>query len=253
MALVTHGIADGVGWITLNTPGRLNAITVALSRELENAILQMGSDADVRVIVIRGSGGTFCAGGHFTEVEHLRSGGPAAIRPLFTAFRRACDAIAAIDVPVVAAVEGLAMAGGFELMQAADIVLVSAEAVIADTHLNFGMIPGGGSTQRLARVIGRQAALALILTGDQMSGADAARYGLAYRCFPQADFEESVRRFVADLALRHRAALTTVKRLVHSGLQESLREGLDEEANSAVAYICRDRVGRPRRRAATTQ
>ena len=103
------------------------------------------------MIVIRGAGGNFCAGGDVAEVERLRSAGRQQLQTLFDAFRGACDAIAAIDVPVVAAVEGVAMAGGFELMQAADIVLVSDDAKIADSHINFGMIPGGGSTQRLPR------------------------------------------------------------------------------------------------------
>ncbi len=90
------------------------------------------------------------------------------------------------------------MAGGFELMQAADIVLVSDDARIADNHIKFGMIPGGGSTQRLPRLIGRQQAMGLLLSGDRLSGADAVRLGLAYRSFPQADFDDE------RGAIRHR-------------------------------------------------
>jgi enoyl-CoA hydratase/carnithine racemase len=156
---------------------------------------------------------------------------------LFVGFRRACDAIANVEAPVVAAVEGVAMAGGFELMQAADIVLVSDEARIADSHINFGMIPGGGSTQRLRRLIGRQVALGLLLSGDRLSGVDAVRRGLAYRSFPQAEFDAGVQRFVCELASRQRSAVTTIKRLVNAGSAQDLPDGLDDEITAVVDHI----------------
>lgn len=237
MTTVLRAISDGVGRITLNRPDQMNAITVALASELERSILEVGTDPDINVVLIRGAGGNFCAGGDVDEVQRLRSNGPDALRELFTAFRRACDAIATVDVPVVAAVEGVAMAGGFELMQAADIVLVSDDARIADNHINFGMIPGGGSTQRLARLVGRQDALGLLLSGDRMSGVDAARNGLAYRSFPQVGFDDSVERFVTTLAGRERSAVTTIKRLVYSGLEKSTAAGLDDEIDAVVAHI----------------
>ncbi len=189
---------SAVGRITLNRPDRMNAITVALAPRsgarhprASAAIPRSTSSSS------RGSDGNFCAGGDFDEVQRLQAEGPDALRALFTAFRRACDAIAARrSCPVVVAVEGVAMAGGFELMQAADIVLVSDDARIADNHINFGMIPGGGSTQRLPRLVGRQTALGLLLSGDQLSGAEAVRLGLAYRSFPQVDSTTGVRPFV---------------------------------------------------------
>jgi enoyl-CoA hydratase/carnithine racemase len=238
MTLVLRDVADGVGAITLNRPEQMNALTVALGGELEQAILGLGGDPGVNVIVVRGSGGNFCAGGDFNEVESLRSSGPDALRSLFEAFRRACDAIARVEVPVVAAVEGVAMAGGFELMQASDIVLASDEAKIADNHIKFGMIPGGGSTQRLSRLVGRQEALGLLLSGDRMSGADAIRRGLAYRSFPQAEFARGVQRFVTDLAGRRREAVVSIKRLVYTGLAAPLPGGLEHEIDCVVDHIC---------------
>src|ERR1700739_3667684 len=209
VSVAQHAIADGVGHITLNRPERMNVVTCELARQLEHALSDLSSDPAVNVIVIRGAGKNFCAGGDVDEVERLGSAGPEALRTLFDAFRRACDAIAAVDVPVIAAVEGVAMAGGFELMQAADIVIVSDEAKIADSHINFGMIPGGGSTQRLPRLVGRQAALGLLLSGDRLSGPDAVRIGLAYRSFASQDFDEGLRQFVMKLANRDRAAVAT--------------------------------------------
>ncbi|QZT59984.1 enoyl-CoA hydratase/isomerase family protein [Mycolicibacterium austroafricanum] len=215
----------------------MNAISVALATELAAALQKLGTNPDVNVILIRGAGGNLCAGGDFEEVERLRAKGPAALGTLFTAFRRACDAITDIAVPVVVAVEGVAAAGGFELMQAADIVLVSDAARIADNHIRFGMIPGGGSTARLPRLIGRQQALATLLSGDRLSGADAVACGLAYRCYPQADFDENVATFVGALAGRSRQAVTTIKALVDNGLRGSLDQALTDEIDAVVPHI----------------
>ncbi|SHW24729.1 enoyl-CoA hydratase echA8 [Mycobacteroides abscessus subsp. abscessus] len=233
-----EAVIDGaIGRITLNRPGRMNAVSVALATELATALLDLGRRRDLNVIVLRGSGGNFCAGGDFDEVERLRAEGPAALKFLFTEFRRACDAIADIDVPVVAVVDGVAAAGGFELMQAADIVLVSATARISDNHIRFGMIPGGGSTARLPRLIGRQQALATLLSGDRLSGRDAVAHGLAYRSYPPADFENEAEAFVRDLAGRSRQAVVSIKRLVGTGLQGSLDAALTNETESVVRHI----------------
>jgi enoyl-CoA hydratase/carnithine racemase len=239
MTDVTATISAGIGWITLNRPQHMNAITVGLGRELEAALKSLGADPAVNVVVLRGAGGNFCAGGDFEEVGRLRSEGAEALRGLFTAFRRACDAIAATEIPVIAAVEGVAMAGGFELMQAADIVLVSDAARIADNHISFGMIPGGGSTQRLPRLVGRQLALGLLLSGDRLSGADAVRLGLAYRSVPAAEFGSAVEDFVAALAARSRTAVTTIKRLVNNSAGQP-REGLDDEITAVVDHVIGD-------------
>ena len=227
----------GIGRITLNRPEHLNAVNVELAVELERALRLLGSNPAVHVILVHGAGGNFCAGGDFAEVERLRGEGAAALSTLFEAFRRACDAIATIDVPVVAAVEGVAAAGGFELLQAADIVLVSDDARIADNHIRFGMIPGGGSTQRLPRLVGSQQAMGLLLSGDRLSGADAARLGLAYRSFPPSEFEQATERFAATMAGHERSALVAIKRLVISGLHKPLTAGLDDELVAVVDHI----------------
>jgi enoyl-CoA hydratase/carnithine racemase len=234
---VTTTKQAGIGRITLNRPEQLNAVNVELAEELQRAIQLLGSDPAVNVILIRGAGGNFCAGGDFAEVERLREQGPAALRTLFAAFRAACETMADVDVPVVAAVEGVAAAGGFELMQAADIVLVSDDARIADNHVRFGMIPGGGGTQRLPRLIGRQHAMGVLLSGERLSGTDAVRLGVAYRSFPQLEFDDGTERFVATMAGRQRSAIVVIKRLVVSGLQKPLAAGLDDELAEVVRHI----------------
>lgn len=237
MSVVRTAIDGAIGRITLNRPERMNAINIALATELAEALQRLGRQQDVNVILVRGAGGNFCAGGDFDEVERLRAGGPGELAELFTAFRRACDTIAELDVPVVVAVEGAAAAGGFEFLQAADIVLVSDSARISDNHIRFGMIPGGGSTARLPRLLGHQRALGVLLSGDRLTGPEAVALGLAYRCYSAETFNDEVESFVAALAGRSRRAVTTIKRLVTDGLRDSLEQALTRETEAVVDHI----------------
>jgi enoyl-CoA hydratase len=227
---------DGdVGRITLNRPDAMNAITVALAEGLERAVRDLARQA--RVLVIRGAGGTFCVGGDFHEVERLRAEGPEALASLFSAFGRACDAVGQVDVPVVCAVEGHAMAGGFELVQAADLALVRSDARLADNHANFDMVPGGGGSQRLPRLLGRHRATAHILLGERLSGEEAAALGLAYRAVPEAGFEAALEDLLGRLAAKGREAQARTKRLIRDGLELPLAEGLALERRVVVEHL----------------
>ncbi len=230
-------IAEGVATVTLDRPEAMNAVTTTLATALRQAVQVASGAENVRVIVLGGAGGNFCAGGDFAEVQRLRAEGRQALRGLFEAFRGACAAIAAAPQPVVAVVEGVAMAGGFELMQVCDVVLVREDARISDNHANFGMVPGGGGSQRLARLVGRQRALGLLLSGDRLTGAEAVEWGLAYRSYDSDSFEAEVADFVARLAGRRSDALRAIKRLVRDGLSVDLEVGLDLELDAVVDHI----------------
>ncbi|MEU6375783.1 enoyl-CoA hydratase/isomerase family protein [Streptomyces sp. NPDC046909] len=232
-----------VGWVILDRPESMNALTVETGRELEEALRSLGRDASINVIAIRGAGGNFCAGGDFREVERLREGGAEGLRPLFEAFAAACGAVAQVEMPVVAVVEGVAAAGGFELMQAVDLVVVSDNARLSDSHIRFGQVPGGGSTQRLPRLLGRQQAFGLLVSGDVLSGAEAVTLGLAYRSFPAPTFEEEATAFLRTLASRHRDALVRIKRLVYAGQRTDLENGLDLELSTVLEHIAGEAGG----------
>lgn len=234
---VLCSLDDGIGWITLNRPDRMNAISTELARDLAAAVVAFDADPAVNVIVVRGAGGNFCAGGDFDEVQRLRAQGAAALTGLFAAFRDACDAIGAARVPVIAAVDGVAAAGGFELMQAADLTLISTDARVADNHVKFGMVPGGGGSVRLPRLVGRQQAMGLLLSGDRISGAEAVALGLAYRAYPTGDFDAAVAEFARTLAGRDRQAVTTIKRLVRAGLEATPAAAVATEIDTVVAHI----------------
>lgn len=243
MSVVETAVDGGVGRIFLNRPEQMNAITIELGRELEEAIRTLGTRTDVSVVLVRGRGGNFCVGGDFGEVERLRASGPAALQPLFDNFGAACAAISEVDAPVVAVVEGYAMAGGFEFMQAADIVLVRHDAKIADNHSNFGQLPGGGGSQRLPRLVGRQRALGHILSGDRLSGRDAITWGIAYRGFEPEEFDSGVEDFVARLVEKRRDSLVGIKRLVGAGSTMSMSDGLALERDAVVAHIAGEAGG----------
>jgi enoyl-CoA hydratase/carnithine racemase len=227
--------ADGVGWVTLNRPKAYNAITVELAHALEQALVDLAED--VNVIVIRGAGANFCVGRDFQELERLRAQGEQAMHELFETFGRACALIEQLPVPVIAAVEGYALAGGFELMQACDFAVVCEEARIGDNHSNFGQVPGGGSSQRLPRLVGRQRALGLILTGDHLSGTEAVAWGLAYRAAPAAEFESMVTQLATWIAGKSREAMSRTKRLVYGGLELALADGLAIEVETVLEHL----------------
>lgn len=237
MSVVLVETSDRVGHITLNRPEALNAITVDLGAELGAALRSLGARDDISVIAVRGAGGNFSAGGDFAEVQRLRAGGAEALRPLFENFRDACAAVAEVAQPVVAIVEGVAMAGGFEFVCSADIVLVRDDARLCDNHINFGQIPGGGGTQRLAPLVGRQRALGHLLSGERLSGAQAVEWGIAFRSYAAEDFEAGVSGFLATMAGRHPGALAQIKSLTRYGQGAGLEAGLDAELAAVIDHI----------------
>lgn len=235
MGVVLSEVDGAVGRISLNRPEALNAITVQLGHELAIALERLALTCGV--IVIRGAGGNFSVGGDFRELERLRSRGEEGVAELLDTFTRACALIAELPVPVVAAVEGYAMAGGFELMLASDIAIVRDDARLADNHANFDQVPGGGNSQRLPRIAGRQRAMGLILTGERITGEQAAAWGLAYRAAAPAEFDAAVEALVSRLAGHDREAMARSKRLVREGLELPLPDGLELERASVLAHL----------------
>ena len=227
---------DGrIGHLTLNRPEAMNAITVALAKALEDGVRELSDVVDV--VVVTGAGGNLCVGGDVGEVDRLRKQGRDALAELFVSFRGALAAITEAPVPVVVVVEGHAVAGGFELIQACDIALAADDARLADIHARFGEVPGGGGTQRLARIVGPARALGLILTGDRISGARAAEWGLVYRAVPRGELDTAREELLARLAGGSRAALAASKRLVRASAETSLEDGLDLELHAVLDHL----------------
>jgi enoyl-CoA hydratase/carnithine racemase len=223
-------IVDGVGHITLDRPDVLNALNHTIVLELEKAVRQLDSSA--RVILLEGAGNHFCAG---ADLQYLA--GTQKIPELIAQINAAFFAIERALIPVVVAVQGYALAGGFELMQACDIVFVSDTASIGDQHANFGLIPGGGGSQRLPRLVGRQRALALLLSGDRLSGREAAAWGLAYRSVPAARLHDEALKFSRKVALKSREGLMVMKSLVNRSPEQSLDDSIKIEVDAFHEWI----------------
>ncbi|SHL12029.1 2-(1,2-epoxy-1,2-dihydrophenyl)acetyl-CoA isomerase [Pseudonocardia thermophila] len=222
-----------VGTVVLDRPRTRNALTVELAKALAAAVEELA--ACTRVIVLRGSGPDFCAGGDVGELARLHAEGRAV--ELFAAFRRACAVLGSVAVPVVAAVHGHAVAGGFELVQSCDLAVVSADARIADIHCRYGQVPGGGSTQRLPRIVGRQRAMGLILTGETISGRQAVEWGLAYRVAEPGELDAVVGEVVERLLANPAPAMARAKYLVGHALAHTLDDGLDLETRHVLDHL----------------
>jgi len=227
---VKSWIDRGVGRILLNRPAVLNALNYQLVVELERAVRDLKDRA--RVLLVEAAGNHFCAGADLKFVSETRE-----IRPFIEQINRAFFALESAPIPVIAAVQGYALAGGFELLQACDIVMVAEDAVIGDQHSNFGLIPGGGGSQRLPRLIGRQRALALLLTGERLSGKEAAAWGLAYRCVPSPELSQQSVSLALKLAAKSKEGLATMKTLLDRGLNEPLPKAISLEVETFLTWI----------------
>lgn len=223
--------------VWLNRPDAMNAVTIGLAHALETALREVGRRPDIHLVTLRGRGGNFCAGGDFNEVASLRAQGETELARLFDTYAAAIAAVAEIPQPVLAAVEGVAVAGGFELMLASDLAAVSHDARLSDKHVTFGLIPGGGSTQLLPRLIGRQQATAHLLLGETIRGHEAVTAGLAQFAWPADTFDQQLRHLISRLADRPRSALVQIKRLVREGLEQPLADGLAAERRAVVLHL----------------
>jgi enoyl-CoA hydratase/carnithine racemase len=233
---VKYEIRDRVGYATFNRPKALNAIDEEVLADLAALLPRVGGDPGVKALVFGGAGEVFSVGldlglleKAFADTEYFRD--------VLVRLKRALLDVEALPVPVVAAVNGLARAGGFELMLACDLVLIAEEARIGDTHVAFGILPGGGASQRLPRLIGRQRARDLILTGRWIMGPEAVAMGLALRSVPRADLPAAVEELVARFRSLSRPALASTKRLMNDGFALPLEDALDLEIERFIAYL----------------
>lgn len=236
---VQFDVRDRIAYLTLNRPAALNAIDEDVLAALPRCLEQADLDEAVKALVVGGAGEAFCVG---LDIDLLGRAfaDPVYFRDVLERYRDILCAIEALSVPVVAAVGGLARAGGFELLLACDLVVVAEEARIGDNHLAFGIVPGGGATQRAPRALGRQRARELVFTARWMDGREAASSGLALRSAPRARLGDAVEDLVAPLRTRSRAALAATKAAMNDGERDALRQGLDAEIERFMAFLTTD-------------
>jgi enoyl-CoA hydratase/carnithine racemase len=214
---------DGVATVTLNRPSVHNAMNEALRRELMTCFDALAHDEGVRVIVVTGAGGkAFSAGADIREFTAPQ------VPTVFREARRRLNFREAMErcwQPIIAAIGGHCFGGGLELALACDIRIVSADSRLGLTEVDLAIIPGGGGTQRLPRVVGRGKALELILSAARIDAAEALRIGLVERVVPAGEALTAARELAATLAAKAPVALRYAKEAVVKGLEMSLADG----------------------------
>jgi enoyl-CoA hydratase/carnithine racemase len=236
MDTVTYAVKDGIGHIVLNRPEQLNAISPELLGDLDRACVSIEEDPRVRVVTLTAAGRAFCAGADLRAVRELAPD-PARWRAFMRRWHRVFDRIEALPVPVIAGVHGLALAGGLELLLVADLVVADEAARLGDQHANFGLIAGGGGSQRLPRLVGARRAKELMLLGGWLSAAEAQAWGLVNRVAPAGTMAAVVEELAAALAAKSVSAGRTVKTLVNRAFDLDLASGLEMERELAGAHM----------------
>lgn len=221
---------EGCALLTLNRPEALNALSLALRRELAAALRMLAADGRTRVLLLTGEGRAFCAGVDLRELagaeqlEQVAVSGDA---------DDPVRALIAFPGPVIGAINGVAVTGGLELALACDVLIASDRARFADTHARVGVMPSWGMTQRLPRLIGRARALEMSLTGNFLDASQAQAWGLVNRVVAHDELLPAALRLAADMLSTVPGMLARYKRVVDEGLATTLPEGLALEARHA--------------------
>lgn len=225
---------DGVALLTLNRPDQMNALSGDLVAALGSALGRCRHDPQVRVIVVTGAGRGFCAGADLIEAAEVTRDS-AAFRRLLLSWKAAFGAMADSPKPVIAALNGLTLAGGLELALAADFIVASSAASVGDVHANFGLVPGGGGSQRLTDAVGSRAARWLMFTGAVLDAERAQSIGLVQDVFDAASFTDDVWAMAEKMASRSATGLAFMKRM--SRPRAVTEDGLDLEIDAAAHLV----------------
>jgi enoyl-CoA hydratase len=232
--------AGAVATVTLDRPKALNALDVATLRELLGATDALAQDGDVRALVITGEGKAFSAGADIGAMADMAPGDGYGYARLG---HEVMARIEALDMPVVAAVNGAALGGGLELALACDLIIASDRARLGQPEINLGLVPGFGGTQRLARRIGQARARELIYLGRAINAEEALRIGLVCRVVAGERLAAEAAQLAADLASKAPLALRQAKRATAVAADADIQVGCHYEVEAfAVTFATDDRV-----------
>ena len=228
--------ANRVATILLNRPDSLNALSPDLLSELSLALTDVGGDESIKALVVRGEGRSFCAGADLAYFQNALAD-PTLLPDYITEINDALSQIENLPFPTVAVVHGFALAGGLELMMACDMSVVAEDARLGDQHVNFGLVPGGGSTQRLPRRVGLQRAMELLTTGKWISGIEGVEWGLALRAAPLEKLDEELELILGPLRTKSRDGLALVKSVTLRGMGLSMEDGIALESFAFARFL----------------
>ena len=238
-------VAEQVMHVTLDGPASLNSLTRTVLDGLDAALEQAERSTSLRALVVRGAGKAFCVGMDIDFLGECFADPIGVFLPFVRRYHEVLDRLESLPVPSIAAVNGLARAGGFELLLACDFVLAADEARAADTHREFGVVPGAGASVRAVRKLGDQRARALLLTGRWLTGAEMTRWGLALENVPLAELDEEVSRLADQLRGRSRPVTAAIKQVLGAAPDLQLAEALRLEREMFARFLESD-TGRKR-------
>ncbi len=228
-------VEQGVATVVINHPP-VNALSTPVVAELRAIIIgEIKADPAVKAVIITGSGMFFVAGADIKELAAISD--PRHGADLARQGERLFREIELMDIPVIAAINGMCLGGGTELAMACHIRIASDRARIGQPEINLGIIPGFGGTQRLPRLVGVGKALEMILSGEPITGAEAKAIGLVNRVAPEAEVLKQATGLARRIASKSRQAITRALRAVCDGAAMTLEEGLELE-NRLFAEIC---------------
>jgi enoyl-CoA hydratase len=233
---VLGGIDGNVGIMTLNRPDKFNCLSGALIDGMSETLDRFEGDQNVRSVIVRGNGKVFCTGADLEEILARRES-ETGVKEFIDAIHAALRRFEASPLPIVAAVHGLALAGGIETMLACDIAFMADSARIGDQHAQYGLVPGGGGTQRLARIVGLRRALDLQFSARWIDAAEAERWGLVNYVVPEAELDDRALEYCRMLGTRSREGLAFMKRITRQGLEGSPDAGLALEQTEVVGAL----------------
>jgi len=216
--VIQYEVDDHVATIWLNRPEVKNCVNWALLTQLGAAVERAERDDDVRVVLFRGRGGTFCAGADLNMLNSEFLQTTTKSIELAQVSARTYDRIFNLRKPTIAVVEGYAVAGGFELMISCDFCIASTEAKIGDFHIRRALFGGAGPIYRLPRYIGLRKAKELMLTGKLLSGQECYEWNLANVAAPPAELEQAIADFVAPLKDKGALIMHITKMTANRGL-----------------------------------
>lgn len=225
-------------WIRLNRPAQLNALSSETLDECEAALSIAEKDAEVRAVVFAAAGRAFCAGADLKALNDLPPEAREAATAAFIAKISAMmDRIEVFPKPTIAAVNGIAMAGGLELVLACDLVVASEEAKLGDGHAKYGLLPGAGGSVRLPRKISPNRANYLFFTGDLLPAQELADWGLVNRVVSAGTLESTVEEWVTGIATKSPLGLARMKVMARAALDSSASDALRQEQILAALHL----------------
>lgn len=216
--------------VSFNRPEALNALSTQMASDLTAVLAKLAAETEVRAVLLTGAGDkAFCVG---ADLKERKSMGKSELIEQRALFVRAFTAVATFPKPIVAAVNGFAMGGGFEFALCCDMIVAAEEALFALPEVGLGIIPGGGGTQNLPRIIGKSKAKELIFTGRKLSGETAFAWGIANQVAPRAELLAVAEALLREITKNAPLALQQAKLAIELGVPLDLRTGLALEAEA---------------------